>query len=536
MVHDPPTSDPALFRRRCRELGLFVWRYDRRQGKVIAPEETGLIGDWLRATRLSDAAEKIARRFIDETKPFVDMAFDGCWLFPVSEISTTSQAGLLIIMALGPQAADTDAFSEICQWASINPELARAELAPNCRHEREEMASLQQLLDWNYNDCIAMDRNNIAIEQFSENLVQAYEETHLLFRLARLMNCEESPYQLMDTLCHQFQAVMPFNWVAVLFGSQDPVFEDLRTRLILSGNIPCPRESFLVEAQRLIEPQAQDNWTRLLDPSGHPLAQLVNAEVAAEPIVHDNKQVGVLMAGNKRGPDPEMSSAETQFLDAASDFLGVFHENICRFADQHAMFMGTIHALTASLDAKDPYTHGHSERVSHLGVELAKAIGLEEHKIEQIRLSGLLHDVGKIGVPEEVLTKTGRLTDSEFELIKQHPQIGYNILKGIPPLAGVLPGVLYHHERFDGAGYPEGLRGDQIPVMGRILCVADSFDAMSSTRSYREAICRQKVLEELANNAGTQFDTYMVEKFLQLDFSAYDRLVDRHRERNSFAA
>jgi len=141
-----------------------------------------------------------------------------------------------------------------------------------------------------------------------------------------------------------------------------------------------------------------------------------------------------------------------------------------------------------------------------------------------------VHDVGKIGVPESTLCKAGRLTDVEFEQIKLHPQIGHDILKDIPQFADVLPGVLYHHERYDGKGYPAGLKGDDIPLIARIIGLADSFDAMSSTRTYRSAMDREKVMQEIADCAGVQFDPRLAEVFHTIDFTIYDRLVIKHHE------
>jgi HD-GYP domain-containing protein (c-di-GMP phosphodiesterase class II) len=142
-----------------------------------------------------------------------------------------------------------------------------------------------------------------------------------------------------------------------------------------------------------------------------------------------------------------------------------------------------------------------------------------------VKLAGIVHDVGKIGVPEAVLTKNGRLTDEEFNLIRQHPEIGHRILGGIPPLAPVLPAVLHHHERFDGRGYPHGLAGKDIPVFARIIAIADTFDAMSSTRAYRAAMPREHVLRELSRSAGTQLDPEMVSEFVRMEFSGYDALI-----------
>jgi HD-GYP domain-containing protein (c-di-GMP phosphodiesterase class II) len=149
--------------------------------------------------------------------------------------------------------------------------------------------------------------------------------------------------------------------------------------------------------------------------------------------------------------------------------------------------------------------------------------------VERVRIAGLVHDIGKIGVPEEVLRKPGKLTDEEFEMMKAHPAIGHHILQDIPQLADVLPGVLHHHERYDGRGYPHGLAGEDIPLMARIIALADSFDAMSSTRTYRAAMSRETVLTEIRRCAGAQFDPELAERFVKLDFRAYDEAAARHK-------
>ena len=190
------------------------------------------------------------------------------------------------------------------------------------------------------------------------------------------------------------------------------------------------------------------------------------------------------------------------------------------------LFMGVLHALTRSIDAKDAYTRGHSQRVAELSRALAIKIGLPEEQCERIYLSGLLHDVGKIGVPEAVLTKPGRLTDAEFDAIKKHPEIGAQILGNIKQLQDILPGVLYHHERWDGKGYPHQIAGEKIPLMGRIICVADCFDAMSSTRTYRPALPLDTVLAEIRRCGGAQFDPALANVFVTLDFSPYRQAVE----------
>jgi putative nucleotidyltransferase with HDIG domain len=180
-------------------------------------------------------------------------------------------------------------------------------------------------------------------------------------------------------------------------------------------------------------------------------------------------------------------------------------------AETNATYLGAIQALAAALDARDPYTAGHSERVSKLSVLIANRMNITDAPLDVIRLGALLHDVGKIGVPDEILRKPGALTPAEFEQIKRHPTLGARILQEVPFLAAHLPIVELHHERPDGLGYPFGLRHEEIPVDARIVHVADAFDAMTSARAYRPARPAATALAELRRHAGTQFDRDVVD-------------------------
>jgi putative nucleotidyltransferase with HDIG domain len=179
-------------------------------------------------------------------------------------------------------------------------------------------------------------------------------------------------------------------------------------------------------------------------------------------------------------------------------------------AQTEAAYTGAIRALAAALDARDPYTAGHSDRVSVVSVAIGRVLGLSEDELEVLRLGALLHDIGKIGVPDEVLRKPGALTDEEFAVIREHPVLGARILHSVPFLARHLTIVELHHERPDGRGYPHGLRGDEIPLAARIVHVADAYDAMTSARAYRGARPPREALRELWRCAGTEFHAEIV--------------------------
>ncbi|WP_052404820.1 HD-GYP domain-containing protein [Bacillus rubiinfantis] len=175
-------------------------------------------------------------------------------------------------------------------------------------------------------------------------------------------------------------------------------------------------------------------------------------------------------------------------------------------------------ALSKALDLRDPYTSSHSIKVAKYAVEIAKGLDLSEQEIEAIYQGGLLHDIGKIGIPEHVLLKPGQLTNEEYNIIKKHPVIGYDMIKHVSDFSekGILEIVLYHHERYDGKGYPHGLKGEQIPLGARILAIADTFDAMTSRRVYRNEIDLKQTLQEIQNNKGLQFDPEITDVFLAM--------------------
>jgi putative nucleotidyltransferase with HDIG domain len=218
------------------------------------------------------------------------------------------------------------------------------------------------------------------------------------------------------------------------------------------------------------------------------------------------------MTLTRRFDTPVPAPGTSRELDALAD---TFNDLIRALAEAEAQtqaaYLGAIRALAAALDARDPYTAGHSERVSTLAVEMGRAMSLRDEDLDVLRLGALLHDIGKIGVPDEILGKPAALTPHEFELIRAHPVIGARILRSIPFLAAHLPIVELHHERPDGSGYPYGLAGDAIPLAARIVHVADAYDAMTSARAYRPARPPHEAIAELNRGRGTDFDAQSVQ-------------------------
>lgn len=179
------------------------------------------------------------------------------------------------------------------------------------------------------------------------------------------------------------------------------------------------------------------------------------------------------------------------------------------------MFMGAVSSLAAAIDAKDPYTRGHSERVSNFAERIASELGLPEREVEVVRISALMHDVGKIGIEDKILGKEGPLTDHEYEIMKTHPVKGAVIMEQVPQLKEMIPGMKYHHENVNGTGYPEGLRGDEIPLTAKIVSVADCFDAMTTNRPYQKAMDITYVLERMRSFVGKKFDRDVVEALIK---------------------
>jgi len=275
-----------------------------------------------------------------------------------------------------------------------------------------------------------------------------------------------------------------------------------------------PEGSLLGEALRRGEPFAVDDITAAGPGMQLPCYASEMRAVAVAPVKAGGKVLGTLKVCS---PEPRRwSEEEVGYLATVAGQVGLALENARLYASLRQYYLSALQALAAALEAKDAYTRGHSVRVARLARACARALVLSDEQQEHLYLAALLHDIGKIGVPESILLKPGRPDPAEWEAIKRHPVAGARILEPARFPAEVVAAVRHHHEDYDGGGYPEGLAGEEIPLLARVIRVADAYDAMTSDRSYRRGLTAEEAIEELRRGAGRQFDPRVVEAFLRI--------------------
>lgn len=517
---------------RCRVLGLPCWRFDAEGALLARPSDVSEVGRWLRSEAVERVIAQQEAKWREGEPLAIAAPMPGLRLIPVTEHRRKKRLGTAVAAVLGPDLLTSGLVERGAQEIGTRAELIAELLARVAVFEEPAAQRLALCLGWIQADLDALVASEASVGGFSRQLADTYEEITLLQTLGRSMNELAQPQRFVALACAELQATLPFDWIATRFVGDRRLARSMAGRLHVSGAAPLPRLQFddaLARVLALLQPGA----TLVMDAARASEFGFGAGQMVAYPVVRGGLLIGAVCAGGKHGADPLVSSVDIKLLEASASFMGILLDNAVLYDDQQLMFLGTLEAMTSAIDAKDPYTCGHSERVAELAARLAAAHGLDEEHVERVRLAGIVHDVGKIGVPEAVLCKTGRLTEEEFSLIKQHPEIGHQILRDIPQFEDLLPGVLSHHERFDGKGYPHRLVGEQIPLMARIIGLVDAFDAMSSNRTYRSAMQRERVMEELADHAGSQFDPALVESFARVDLTRYDELVEKHQVESS---
>lgn len=249
------------------------------------------------------------------------------------------------------------------------------------------------------------------------------------------------------------------------------------------------------------------------------------------PLISQDGTIGSVTIGSSES-DYRFNSDDVRLLSTIANHVTIAIGNIELFTSLQEAYLATVRSLAAAVDAKDSYTRGHSERVAMYATMIGERMGLSHEQRIALEMAAYLHDIGKIGVKEDILLKPGRLDDGEMAQMRHHPLIGANILKPVAFPWAITPVVRHHHESFDGTGYPAGLRGDEIPLLARILTVADSFEAMTADRPYRKGRSPEEAIEELKNCAGTQFDPRIVETFTQV-IAELEQEADQSRSESS---
>ena len=356
------------------------------------------------------------------------------------------------------------------------------------------------------------------LEEINEGLRASFEELSALYRLSETIASAHTFSRVISLLLDVVGEVVDYDAAMLLL--YDERAQTLRTQLEknMSAELRARVESqkkeglltwALKQGRALVVPDSGAGaWTQELREDGKRKSFIL------VPILARGKPIGLLDLVVYAG-EGGFSQRDLSLLSILANQAGISLENARLYDNIRQDYYDVIQGLSKAVDARDHYTLEHSGRVSTYAVIIAKHMGLNAELLESIQYGALLHDVGKIGIPDIILNKPGRLTDEEFVIMKGHSTLGANIVQKIESLVPLVPLVLYHHERFDGRGYPEGLSGKKIPLGARVINVADSFETITSERIYHKARSFEEGLEEIKRCAGGQFDPEIVEAFVK---------------------
>jgi HD-GYP domain-containing protein (c-di-GMP phosphodiesterase class II) len=344
-----------------------------------------------------------------------------------------------------------------------------------------------------------------AIEDTTEYLLHKYEELMFLYAVTESLAPDSGHKKALSVILDKGAQKVSARWGIFLLADTEETgaLETLETY----GELPWAGEK--TEGSGLAEICRPCSGPALVTA---PLAAGGEENLLVVPFRLRNFREGYVVFGlQKKG---SIGDGDLRFALALSRQASSVLYAVHLYQELADLLFSTLGALSSAIDAKDPYTHGHSQRVAELAVMSAAHMGYNSKFLTMLKIAGQLHDFGKIGVREYILGKEGRLDDEEKMAMNEHPVIGAQILGKFKSFAEIVPGIRHHHERYDGSGYPEGLRGEEIPMVGRIIAVADAYDAMTTTRPYRKELEHKDALVELRRFAGVQFDPAVVEAFI----------------------
>lgn len=261
-------------------------------------------------------------------------------------------------------------------------------------------------------------------------------------------------------------------------------------------------------------------------------SSFVTRNMICVPVKSEGKVIGVLQAINKL-KGGKFTKDDLEGFISLADQVAIAIEKSRLYQELRDTFFCAAEALADAIEKRDPYTGGHTKRVLQYSVAIGKYLDLKESELERLRLAAVLHDIGKIGIEDSILRKKGKLSPDEYEMVKKHPVWGAEIMGHIKQLKDIIPGMRYHHERMDGNGYPDHLCDNEIPIIAKIISVADTFDAITTERPYQESLSVNVAFKELRGSAGTQFDSRVVEAFLKA-YEAGDIIADNINKKSSY--
>lgn len=349
------------------------------------------------------------------------------------------------------------------------------------------------------------------LEVINEGLRHSFEELTTLYRLVDIITEAKTLERVLNSLIDLASEIIPCEG-AILFLVDEKSGEiDVALKRNISRKID--NKVSLQNKKKVIEWALKKGRTIALPDIEEDAEETDKVTFVLVPLIAHDKPVGLIDIITDT-PEGDITSRDLSLLTILAKQSALAIENVKLYESIKKDQISIIKALAATVDAKDHYTLGHSQKVSQYSVIVAEEMGLSERETEIIKYAGLLHDIGKIALPDDIIKKPSRLSEHEFEVVRKHPIIGAKIIKEIEALAGMVPVVLHHHERFDGKGYPDGLKGEDIPVGARIVHVTDAYDTMVSARAYRDMLPPELAISELRKNAGAQFDPKVVDIFI----------------------
>ncbi|MGE0607938.1 MAG: HD domain-containing phosphohydrolase [Pirellulales bacterium] len=488
-------------------LGAELSILDAQSGRVLVAAPNQPNADPVLVSRLALQAFRSRHTRIRETDGPIAWA-----ALPLMEDNTARfvAAGPILVRAI----RDEEDLALLAVLLDIDPDDARRWAARQTPWGTESLRRMGQMLSVKWQaDCRIKDLES-EVTRLSENMALTFDEVSLIFRLTQNLRLSRTAEDLARMAVDWLGDVLPVEGIAVQLHGEKPArdsnHDEIESPLLTAMRCSVASEVFSKLLARL---RPSDEGSPVVY-QGDKSAAIRNVRsYVACPLGDGGRNAGWLVAVNHRGDG--FSPVEIDLMTSVAAILGIHANNSQLYHQQAELLSGIVRALTSAIDAKDPYTCGHSDRVARVSVRLARELGCAEELLETVYLSGLLHDVGKIGIDDQVLRKPGRLTEAEFEHIKNHSRIGHNILVDLKQLGPVLPAVLHHHEAWDGSGYPSKLAGDDIPLLARIVAVADAFDAMGSDRPYRKGMGDDKLDIVLREGAGKQWDAEVVAAFFR---------------------